>query len=384
MVEFYNPVDIVFGASSLDQIGKLAKKYSINNNILIITDKIMKELGFVRKIEDIIQRNRFDVKTFDKVSINPTFELIDEASLFAMRDNYGLVIGLGGGSALDCAKCAAILSKNDGNIAEFLINKKTIRNSGIPLIAIPTTAGTGSEVTMWATVWRIEGDISKKYSLSNENMYAKAALLDPELTLSLPPHLTASTGLDALSQAIEAYWSKNHNPTSDKHALEAISIINENIINAFKNPNNIEFREKMLLASLEAGLAFSNTKTTAVHSVSYPITAHFNVPHGLACALTLPSFLEYNSIAGEDNLEETPQRILDIVHQMKCKSVKEAKFRITEIMKSMNLPTRLKDVGINKDKIDIIVQEGFTKGRVENNPRELTKQALRELLISIV
>ncbi|MBA7536658.1 Long-chain-alcohol dehydrogenase 1 [subsurface metagenome] len=380
MVNYYNPVETVFGSSSLNQIGKLTERYRNNDNILIIADKFMRNIGIIQRIEKFLLYKEYNVKTFEKVMTNPNFKLIDEASLFATSDNFGLIIGIGGGSALDCAKCAAIISRNEGKISEYLNGIKTISNSGIPLIEVPTTAGTGSEVTMWATVWKDEGDIKKKYSLSNEKMYAKAALLDPELTISLPPHLTASTGLDALSQAIEAYWSRNHNPTSDKHALEAISLINENIENAYKNPTKIEFREKMLLGSLESGLAFSNTKTTAVHSVSYPITAHFDVPHGLACALTLAAFLEFNSIEGEDNLEEAPQRILDIAYQMNCKTVQEVKSRITEIMKNMNLPIRFRDVGINKKDIDIIVNEGFTKGRVENNPRKLY---LKSFLIKI-
>ena len=384
MTSYYNPVEIVFGTSSLNQIEKLSKKFSQNNKILIIADRFLRDLGTTGKIENSLQDAGFKVTIFEKIKINPTFNSIDDTTVFATNDNYGLIVGIGGGSTLDCAKCAAILAKNRGSIKEFLAGNKEIMNSGIPLVEIPTTAGTGSEVTMWATVWREDGITRKKYSLSDEKMYAKAALLDPELTISMPPKLTAVTGLDALSQAIEAFWSKNHNPKSDKHALKAISLIIENLENAYNNPLDIKYREKMLLGSLGAGLAFSNTKTTAVHSVSYPISAYFDVPHGLACALTLGSFLEFNSVSSIDNLPETPERIAKISKLLDSNDAFEARIRIESLMKIMNLPTKLSQLGIYKKDIEVIVKEGFTKGRIENNPRKVTRNDLFKILINIM
>jgi len=384
MEDYYNPVEIVFGSSSLNQIGKIVEKHKLNKKILIISDIIMRELGVIQRIEAILENNDNDVRTFEEVSANPTFRSVDEATLFARRGEYGLIIGLGGGSSLDCAKCAAILSKNKGKISDYLINDKEITNSGIPFIAIPTTAGTGSEVTMWATVWRDVDDFKKKYSMSDKKMYAKASIIDPELTLSLPPYLTATTGLDALSQAIEAYWSRNHNPTSDKHALEAIPLIFSNIEKAFKDPSNLEFREKMIFGSLESGLAFSNTKTTAVHSVSYPITALYNVPHGLACALTLGSFLVFNSKSCNDNLPESPDRIVKIVECLNSQNALKAKEEIENLMKKMNLPTKLSELGVDENGIELIIKEGFTKGRIENNPRKVTKNDLYKILTDLL
>ncbi len=384
MEEYYNPVKIVFGSSSLNQIGKIVEKYKLNNKILIISGKTMRELGVIQRIETILEKNENVVETFEKVFANPTFRLIDETTLLARRGEYGLIIGIGGGSSLDCAKCTAILSKNEGNISDYLFNYKNITNSGIPFIAIPTTAGTGSEVTMWATVWRNDDEFKKKYSMSDKKMYAKVAIVDPELTLSLPPYQTAITGLDALSQAIEAYWSRNHNPTSDKHALEAISLIFNNVEIAFKDSTNLEVREKMLFGSLESGLAFSNTKTTAVHSVSYPITALYNVPHGLACALVLGSFLVFNSKVCNENLPEASDRIEKIVECLDSQNALEAKEKIENLMKKMNLPTKLSELGIDENGIDLIIKEGFTKGRIENNPRKVTKNDLYKILINLL
>ncbi|MHA1222228.1 MAG: iron-containing alcohol dehydrogenase [Candidatus Heimdallarchaeaceae archaeon] len=384
MEGYYNPVEIFFGISTLKQIGKVVEKYSTNEKILVISDKIMRKLGVIQGVENSLVDKGYKLKIFEKEMTNPNFQLIDESTQVASYEEVGLIVGLGGGSTLDCAKCTAILLTNGGKISNYLINNEKFTKPAKPLILIPTTAGTGSEVTMWATVWREETNLKKKYSLSDKKMYAKAAILDPELTLSLPPYITATTGLDALSQAIEAYWSRNHNPVSDNHALSAMRIIFQNLLKAHENPKDIEYREKMLLGSLESGLAFSNTKTTAVHSVSYPITAYFNIPHGLACALTLGVFLEFNSIEAKDNLKEAPQRIMEIVHQLQCTDVKEARNKLEEIMKKMNLPTRLKEIGIDKKGVELILKEGFTKGRVENNPRILTKHSLRELLLKIL
>jgi len=384
MTEYYNPVEIIFGSSSLNQIVGLSKKFSLNEKILIISTQFLKKSGILQKVNSLLEESGFSVTNYENIKINPTFSSISDAAEFTSNDNYGLVIGIGGGSALDCAKCAAILVKNKGNVSEFLVNAKEIENNGIPLIEIPTTAGTGSEVTMWATVWREEGDSKKKYSLSDEKMYARAAILDPELTISMSPKLTAITGLDALAQAIEAYWSRHHNPTSDKHALNAISLIYDNLEKAFNNPLEIEYREKMLMGSLEAGLAFSNTKTTAVHSVSYPISAYFDVPHGLACALILGSFLEFNSIASEDNLIETPERIAKISELLDSANAVEAKSKIETMMTNMKLPIRLGQLGITQEDIEAIVREGFTKNRMENNPRDVTRSDLENILVNIL
>ncbi len=384
MVKYYNPVEIIFGSSSIEQISEVARKYTLNKNIVVIASKFLRRLGILQKINNILVNDGFNCTNYENVKINPTFNSIREISQFTSDNDYGLVVGIGGGSVLDSAKCASILANNEGDVSNYLEKNEEIKNSGIPLILVPTTAGTGSEVTMWATVWRNQEGFKKKYSLSNVKMYAKAAILDPEMTISLPPELTAITGLDALSQAIEAYWSKNHNPISDEHALNAISLIIENLEKAYKKPSEIKYREKMLLGSLEAGLAFSNTKTTVVHSVSYPISAYFNVPHGLACALTLGSFLEFNSIPDENNLPEAPDRIATISKLLDANNSRESKERIESLMTNMNLPTTLTQLGISKKDLEILISEGFTKGRFENNPRKVTKNDLYKILENIL
>ena len=295
MKTYYNPVEILFGLDSLKNISELAVKIACNKKILIVTDKnLLNILGISEKVHDYLEKDGFTIDIFEKEGYFSSIEIIDNGANLVRNKDYGLIVGIGGGSAMDTAKCMAILGKNPGSINLYLKEGKTLENNGIPLIEVPTTSGTGSEVTRWATVWDL-GEKQKKYSLSDPKMYANGAIVDPILVKSLPKKMSVITGLDALSQAIEAYWSKNHNPISDIYALQAIPIIFSNLQKIFDNPSDVETRKILAFGSLLSGLAFSNTKTTAVHSVSYPITLHFNVPHGLACALTLSQFLLFNS-----------------------------------------------------------------------------------------
>ena len=381
---FYNPVEISFGINSLQIIPEIIRKYALNSRILIVTDEnLLDLLGISEKIRQLLEKEDFSLDIFEKEGYFSSIKIIDKGADLVRKKDYGLIIGIGGGSAMDTAKCMAILGKNPGSINDYLKNGKNLEKNGIPLIEVPTTSGTGSEVTRWATVWDL-GENQKKYSLSDPKMFAKAAIVDPTLVKSLPKKMSVITGLDALSQSIEAYWSKNHNPISDIYALEAIHILFNNIEGVFKDPTNIEIRKRLSFGSLISGLAFSNTKTTAVHSVSYPITLHFKVPHGLACALTLAEFLKFNSIDCDDNIEEAPERVQKISEVIGANSPEQAAQMIRELMKKINLPIKLHEVGIDKKGIELIIKEGFTPDRVKHNPRKLTEQKLREILLGIL
>jgi alcohol dehydrogenase class IV len=380
MKTYYNPVEVLFGIDSLKNISELAMKFAENKKILIVSDQnLLKILGISEKIPELLKKDGFTVDIFEKEEYFSSIEIIDNGANLVRKKDYGLIIGIGGGSAMDTAKCMAILGKNPGSINNYLKEGKILEKYGIPLIEVPTTSGTGSEVTRWATVWDL-GEKQKKYSLSDIKMYANAAIVDPTLVKSLPKKMSVITGLDALSQAIEAYWSKNHNLISDIYALQAIPIIFSNLQKIFNDPSNIETRKNLAYGSLISGLAFSNTKTTAVHSVSYPITLHFNVPHGLACALTLSQFILFNSEKTADNMDEAPARLEKISETIGAKSPENAAQMITDLMKDLNLPTKLNEVGIYEKGIELIISEGFTPDRVKHNPRKLTEEKLREIL----
>jgi alcohol dehydrogenase class IV len=260
-------------------------------------------------------------------------------------------------------------------VSDYLSTNREIINRGIPVIAIPTTAGTGSEVTQYASI--IHKDMKKKISLTHDYVRPNVAIVEPTLTVTMPKFVTAITGLDALSQCVEAYWSRNHTPMSDIFALNGIKLISENLVNAYNFPDKIEFRSNMSLASLFSGIAISIARTTIIHSVSYPLTVHFNVPHGLSCSLTLPSFIRYNS-------EVIEGRILDMAKALNTETVEDFIRKIEEIIVNVKLPRRLSEVGVKSEDINLIVKEGFRSDRAGNNPREVTVEELREVLKSIL
>jgi alcohol dehydrogenase class IV len=390
---YFNPVKTLFGIGSFEKIGEICNDIIENKNlkeseetnklVLVVTDtNLLNILKISEKLPKLLKKYDIQFDLFEKDDPYSSFDIIEKGVKFANLKKYLIIIGIGGGAAMDTAKCIAILKNNPGKISNYASGILEIKNAGIPLIEIPTTSGTGSEVTKWATTWDT-GDVKKKYSLSSDKMFAQVSIIDPELTLSLPPRLTAITGLDALAQAIEAYWSRNHNLISDMFALRAIETIIKVLVLSCKNPQNLEYRKELCLGSLLSGLAFSNTKTTAVHSVSYPITIHYGVPHGLACALTLGSFLEYNSIKCPENIDEGPERILTISTLLGQENAVKGKQFLSDIMVEMGLPVSLSQLGIDKSGIELILREGFTPDRVKHNARELNEDNLRKILIDL-
>jgi phosphonate metabolism-associated iron-containing alcohol dehydrogenase len=366
---FYNPVKIHFGVESYKGTLKRilgTKKYNL---ALFYGKNAMKKIGIINSIKDTF--SNLEIREFGNINSNPSVEDIEK--VLSLWEKTDLVIGIGGGSVLDFAKTVAFISTQSESLRNFLLNENTSPiKPGLPFIAIPTTSGTGSEVTPWASIWDFEEN--KKYSLSHKFMFPKLAIIDPSLTLSLPSFQTAYTGYDALSHALEAFWSCYSNPISDLYAVEAVQLILRNLKSLIGSLENIEHRVALSKASLYAGLAFSNTKTTAVHSVSYPMTLYFNIPHGVACSLTLAEFWEYNL----NSIPESKiKRLFDVVD---CKSSKAFKERLKTLSREVGLPGTLKEAGIPIEGIDIILDKGFHPERVTNNPRQLTRRDLQEIL----
>jgi alcohol dehydrogenase class IV len=238
-------------------------------------------------------------------------------------------------------------------------------------VMVPTTAGTGAEVTRWATLWDVEAN--RKRSLEGPETYPLHAVLDPALTLSLPPAVTAVTGADALAHAMEAYWNRNAGPVTDVYALEAVRRIVEILPLAVSEPGNLEYRARMLLASLLAGLAMSGTKTAAAHSLSYPMTLRFGVAHGQAAAVTLPALLRYNAAA-------FPERMARLAQAAGGSDVESGARRLRDLLQRIGLKVSLSELGIDADGIEILAREGYTPERAGNNLRELDPEGLREVL----
>ena len=359
---YYNPVKIIETNNWLDECYDALRLLGINNPVIItsIGNQTRHRLSTAFNSDSI----------YSNVKPNPTFETCQEAIDYIKNQLFDGVIAFGGGSVMDTAKVVmASMATGIHDISE-LLRIDASHDKKIPSIFVPTTHGTGSEVTMWGTVWNMIE--KKKYSLSDPMLYPDAAILDANLTLSLPFDISTTTILDALSHSFEAVWNKNHNRQSTKYAIEAICLILENIERLKDEPQNIELRWFFLRASYMAGLAISNTKTAAAHSISYPLTINYDIPHGIACSLPLSPLLEISKGSIENELNQ-------IIDKLKLTGFSELKDRIKQIPDN-RLKYNLKAWGVAKSDLDNLAEQSFTKGRMDNNIVDLTKKQVRQIL----
>ena len=372
------------GKGSVKNLQKILIENNFKN-VFYITGNSPLEQGNIDKVQYIIEKE-CKFFHFNDIVPTPTIKGIKKALNLFRKGNYDLIIAMGGGSVLDIGKSVSIFSTNEGKIEDYLLKKTTIKRNGIPLVLIPTTTGTGSEATHFTVIF-IE---KTKYSLTDPNyIHANYVIVDPELTYSLPKRVTAYTGMDALSQGIESYWNINSTDKSKEYAKKAIELVMNNILEAVHNPNE-ESRYNMALAANYAGKAINITKTTACHAISYPITSYFNVPHGHAVALTIPSMIVFNSKVNENDVldmrgvvyvKKTMEELLTIIG---ASNFIEAKEKIRNLIKDIGLETNLGKLGIKtQDDIEIIIKNGFNPDRVKNNPRLLTEPQLRNILEEI-
>lgn len=367
----YNmPTKVYFGRGKVSILSKIISK-SHESNFLFVAGSHFFENSKLQALRDQLKKSN-KAKFYEGRIKKSSFEEIDVLVKFVQDGGFDGIVGLGGGAILDSVKVAAILATNGGVAEDYLVNPtRKINKKGITLIEIPTTSGTGSEVTPWSVVW---GD--KKYSLSSpEFMFPDVAIVDPGLTDDCPTEVTATAGVDAMVQAIEAYWNVKHNPTSDKYALESVKTILGSLGQAVNHPDE-KSRDAMAWGSLTGGLAFSNTATTICHSVSYPMTSHWGIPHGQATSITLPIFIEYSF----DTLGSREKAMLDAFG---VRTVKEAADKVRRLMKSIGLKTRLSELGVPTEGIDVIVKEGFDPARAGNAPRIPSSDELGRMLLTI-
>ena len=260
------------------------------NNVLIITDAGIRSLGLTERLEQTLRRNCISYQIYDKTVANPTTVNVDEALHMYLDNDCQAIIGFGGGSSMDCAKAtAARIAKPHQSLAQMKGILKVHKKLPL-LIAIPTTAGTGSETTLAAVI--TDAKTRHKYAINDFPLIPRYAVLDPKVTLSLPPFITATTGMDALTHAVEAYIGNSTTPGTRKNALDAVQLIFENLDTAYTDGNNIEARRNMLRATYFAGCAFTKSYVGYVHAVAHSLGGKYNVPHGLANAVILPMVLE--------------------------------------------------------------------------------------------
>lgn len=371
------------GLGAIKNLGKILKKHKPSKIFLVCGKNSYEKSGAKNAIEPFLKN--FKVVRFNNFQENPKLNDIMKGIQIFRKEGCDFVIAVGGGSAIDIAKSIKLVAANSWQTDDFIKGKEIIKNKGEILVAIPTTSGTGSEATKFAVIY-----IGKtKYSIDHDFVLPDYLIVDPNFTMSLNKEITACTGMDALSQSVESYWSINSTKKSKDYAKRAIKLIVKNLTNSVNKPSK-KTRLAMAIAANLAGKAINISKTTACHSVSYPITSYFNVPHGHAVALTLGRMLVYNSkVTQNDNLDKRGVSYVkkitgEISNLIGAGNAEDAASIIKSLMKKIGLTTRLSELGIKTEKdIGVIVKNGFNPSRVKNNPRKLTEYALRNILEEI-
>lgn len=347
------PVKVVYGKDSLKDIAT----YVNSRKVLLITSKSFIERGLVDRvsmyIDDIVDVI-YDVKS------HPEFADVRKIYERAHQSQFELILSIGGGSVMDVAKFVSVYNSGKSyQFVEDLTKGKTSRRNYnlIPIISIPTTAGTGSEVTPYSTIWDMSE--KKKYSLTLPDLFSEVAIYDPVLTLTVPRDITIQTGLDALSHSLESIWNKNANPITIQYAIKSAKLIMENLVQLSNNLDNLEYRANMMKACMYAGLAFSNTQTAAAHAMSYYVTAYKGIVHGVACSFTLPILMD-NVIGEYKFIDEAMMEIFGDLSSSKIRA----------LLIDLGVAIDFSDYGINPKELEEI------KNKIKQNPRLKNSLAL--------
>ncbi len=371
------------GYDSLKSVQKILDEYEVKK-IFLVTGKKAYNLSGAEKKNRHFLKDKI-VTIFNDFLPNANMDEVVKGIDQYNKTKPDMVIAVGGGSVLDMGKIINLLANNSGNPFDYVKRLKKPTMQGKPFVAIPTTSGTGSESTHFATVYVDK----KKYSLADEKLLLPTvSIVDPSLTESMSRYLTASTGLDALCQGIESLWAVNSTEESRSYAQEAVKIAVNTIEKAVNYPDK-ESRLNMAKAAHLSGKAINISKTTACHSISYPITSYFGVAHGHAVALTLPQIIEFNSNVSENDCNDkrgvcfVRERLNKIISLMSCDNAIDAKTYFQELMEKIGVSHRLNKLNINQKDIELIIENGFTPDRMNNNPRIMTWGHIQKIMDEI-
>ncbi|MBU1945980.1 MAG: phosphonoacetaldehyde reductase [Nanoarchaeota archaeon] len=373
-----------FGKDSIYKLKEILDEHKPKSIFLVTGKSSYEKSGASGKLGEMLKG--YNAIHFTDFNPNPKLEEIENGLNIFRENKCDFLIAVGGGSPIDVAKSVSILDANPGDAVDYINKKRKIEKKGKILVAIPTTSGSGSEATYFIVFYKGK----TKCSLGHEEFtLPDYAIVDPVLTDSLPKYQTACTGMDALGQAIESYWCVDSTEESKNYAAEAIKLAMEFLEEAVNNPS-YKAREAMAKSANLAGKAINISRTTACHAVAYPITSYFGIPHGHAVGLTIPSMLVHNYRVNEGELLDkrgisyVKKTIEEISSLVGAKTVDEAAKKINELMNRIGLKTRLSELDIKTESDrEIILKNGFNPGRVKNNPRVLTEEALRVIISEI-
>jgi phosphonate metabolism-associated iron-containing alcohol dehydrogenase len=347
---YYMPTRVIFGCNSISEIDR----YINGRRALLITSQGFVKRGFVVKIQSLTNKI---IGVLSEVDSHPEFKDVKVIYNKARRIDYDVILALGGGSVMDVAKFVSVQNNNrDYSFVEGLAKglEKSAEYKVTPIISIPTTSGTGSEVTPFSTIWDMTE--KKKYSLHLPDLMSELAIYDPMLTITVPKDITIHTGLDTLSHALESIWNKNANPITIGYAIKAAKLVLDNLVKLSDDLKNIEYRNDMMKASMFAGLAFSNTQTAMAHAISYYITSHKGVPHGIACSFTLPMLMD--NIIGKYGFVDDALR--DIFGDLSSSVLRS-------MLHELNVSTDFIDYDINSSDLEEIKKLVQNHSRADNS-----------------
>lgn len=375
--QFQTPTKIISGIGSTAEIIKELNDLHAKK-VLLITDPGLVQAGVAQQVVEMLKQAAVEVEIFDAVEPDPSIQVATKAAEMAKNVKANVLIALGGGSAIDTAKSAALLVTNGGYLKDYAGVNKVVKPI-LPLIAVPTTAGTGSEVTIFAVM--SDPEKQEKFTISSALIAPAVAVLDPLLTLKLPPSVTAFTGMDALTHAIEAFTSSIAQPATDALALSAIKLILKHLPVAVGRGDNIKARDGMLQASLLAGIAFNNAFLGLAHAIASPLGGHFHVPHGLANAVMLPYVMEYNLPTAVRRYAEIGRALgLQAVGDTPRAVAEKTVAAITQLARDINIPEKLSNIGAKEELLPLVARDALKSIQLKFNVRNASEKEILALL----
>ncbi len=378
VTELFQPAHTLIGQGSINEIPRFMSSAGVSK-ALVVTDKGLEKLGTVKLVTDVLDANNVPYSVYDRVEPNPSVRVVNEAAEVFKSSGADFLVAIGGGSPIDVAKAVSILTANGGDIRDYMGVAKSLK-PGNPIVAINTTAGTGSEVTRVYVVTDEEKKI--KMVMVDNNCMAYLAIDDPDLMVGMPPALTAATGMDALTHAVEAFLCNAHTPFSDGAAIEAIRLVSKSLKRAVEYGRDVKARTDMCWAEYLAGLAFSNSGLGLVHAIAHQLGGMYHTPHGIANAIMLPFVMEFN-------LPYRTARVARIGHAWfdntegfsDEKAAKHATERIRNLSKSIGIPS-LCDTPFDPKDVHILAENALRDATAANNYVKATQQDVEDIIMN--
>lgn len=371
------PTEIVFGMNAIAELPGRIKKMQCSR-VLVISDPGVEQAGILQKVTGLLEGAGVAFSVFSDVDREPDVKTIGIATEKAREFKADVTVGVGGGSALDAAKAVAVMVNNEGKITQYA-GLNQVRNPGLPIVCIPTTAGTGSEVTIWTVISEKENRM--KFGIGGKYLTPTLALCDPSLTLSLPAPITAATGMDALAHALESFVNKATQPISQALSRESMRLIAKSLCKAVAQGENLEARYDMMLASTIAAMAFNPTRLGLAHALAMPLGGQFKIAHGLVNAILLPQVMAFNLPGNLEGYKEIAEIFGENTGGLSLREAAERSVKaIGQLNQDIGIPANLREYGITEKDLDPIAVEAMASGNTAVNPRKTTLEDFKEIV----